>query len=445
MSTLAWEAAAAAVAVIVPLTMLVMREVIRRRRSAMLSDMLATLFKKNPDIPTLEFARNKYGVRSVHRGVAEEDPLAVQSLTRTRTLLVSAIPYLVFSIAGFILLLVPICALIINGSCGGSLIVPALFWTSDAPGMAVPTQQLMNNASIVCAAFLGGYLFTLRYLLRAVMNFELNPITWLRAATHLVGGTVAALLLYRTLNDTPFLSAVMRLGAEVNGTSLNLWLALAFVAGYVPDFGMVTLLRYLQINYIKTTDPEVMKLAAIVPVEIIDGIDYDIRYRLEENNIADVQNLATSNPLLLFVETPYGLYQSFDWVLQAQLCLVVGPRVFFELKKHNIRTILDLERAVLGIDAPPAYVRMIGSVIFADVATADRNMIMTKSADGTALELDVASIRHAVMVMADDLHVHRLRQVWSVISDQLGPEWIYDKRRNGTQQNPDTAQQTKPG
>lgn len=445
MNTLAWEATAATVAVIVPITMLVMREVIRRRRSAMLSDMLATLFKKDPDIPTLEFARNKYGVRSDHRGGVSEDPLAVQSLTRTRTLFVSAIPYLVFSIAGFVLLLVPICALITDGSCDGSLLVPALVWTSEAPGTTVSIQQLTNNASIVCAAFIGGYLFTLRYLLRAVMNFELNPITFLRAAAHLIGGVVAALLLYRTLSGTPYLSTAMKLGTDVNGTSLNLWLALAFVAGYVPDFGMVTLLRYLQINYIKTSDPEVMKLAAIVPVEIIDGIDYDIRYRLEENNIADVQNLATSNPLLLFVETPYGLYQSFDWVLQAQLCLVVGPRVFFELKKHNIRTILDLERAVLGIDAPPTYVRMIGSVIFADAATAERNMIMTKSADGTALELDVASIRHAVMVMADDLHVHRLRQVWSVIRDQLGPEWIYDRRRYDTQQNSDTPLPATPG
>jgi hypothetical protein len=31
------------------------------------------------------------------------------------------------------------------------------------------------------------------------------------------------------------------------------------------------------------------------------------------------------------------------------------------------------------------------------------------------------------MVMADDLHVHRLRQLWNEIRKKLGEEWIYSK------------------
>ncbi|NUU44234.1 hypothetical protein [Tardiphaga robiniae] len=436
MSTYAWGLFAAVVAIVIPLTLLVMREVIRRRRSTMLTDLLETLFKDNPDIPTIEFARNKYGVRSSELRNApgselsnHDSQLAAASLTRTRTLLLSAVPYLLFSIAGFLLLIVPICALISDGTCGGRLIVPTLFWTDEQVTGADLTAKLLNSASIVGAAFLGGYLFTLRLLLRAVMNFELNPITWLRSAVHLIGGAIIALLLYRTLSGTPYLSNLIQLapGAPAE-TSLRLWLAIAFVAGYVPDFGMVTLIRYLQINYLKPIDSEVLKSAATVPIEVIDGIDYDTRYRLEETNIVDIQNLATANPILLFVETPYGLYQSFDWVLQAQLCLVVGPRIFFELKKHNIRTILDLERAVLGDGAPDAYVHMIGSVVFSDAAPAQRGLITKKAATAeTAPELDIPSIRHAVMVMADDLHVHRLRQLWNEIRKKLGEEWIYSK------------------
>lgn len=431
MSGHAWIGIAAIAAVIVPVTLLLMREVIRRRRSAMLSDLLANLFKDRPEIPALEFARNKYGARApagqYRDGAGHDDAASAQTLTRGWTLFVSAIPYLLFSVVGFALLVVPICSLITDGACVGKLIVPSLLLTDGIGDPPTSTQRLLNTASIVGAAFLGGYLFTLRLLLRAVMNFELSPITWLRAAAHLIGGAVIALLLYRAFSDTPFLSQFMAAGAP-SETSPKLWLAIAFVAGYVPDFGLATIVHYLQINYFKTVDSEIMKSASIVPIEVIDGIDYDIRYRLEETNIVDIQNLATANPILLFVETPYGLYQSFDWVLQAQLCLVVGPRIFFELKKHKVRTILDLERAVLGADAPDRYIQMIGSVLFSDIADAQRNIIAAPAADGATPLLDVASVRHAVMVMADDLHVHRLRQLWNEIRAKLGDEWIYGNR-----------------
>jgi hypothetical protein len=220
---------------------------------------------------------------------------------------------------------------------------------------------------------LGGYLFTLRTLLRAVMNFELSPITWLRAAVHILSGSIIALLLYRTLGGTPYLSDVLQITGTPDGEPLRLWLAVAFIAGYVPDFGLSTLVRYLHITYLKNVDDAVMKSVAIIPIEIVDGIDYDVRYRLEETNIVDIQNLATYNPILLFVETPYGLYEAFDWVLQAQLCLAIGPKTFLELKKYKVRTIFDLEKAVTGAGTD-GLTRMIGAVLYTDADPEVRKM-----------------------------------------------------------------------
>jgi hypothetical protein len=419
MNAVGWGIFAAIFAVITPLTLLVMREVIRRRRSALLGELLETLFKGKENIPTLEFARNKYGAGPSAGGtdLSREEKAVARSLKRPYSLFVSAIPYLLLSIIGFLILIEPVCALISTDACFGNGIAQALIWIEPGSGAAAG-PKLLDAAAIVGAAFLGGYLFTLRTLLRAVMNFELSPITWLRAAVHILSGSIVALLLYRTLAGTAYLSNVLQITTSPDGSPLRLWLAVAFVAGYVPDFGLSTLVRYLHITYLKNVDDEVMKNVAIIPIEIVDGIDYDVRYRLEETNIVDIQNLATYNPILLFVETPYGLYEAFDWVLQAQLCLAVGPKTFLELKKYKVRTIFDLEKAVTG-NGTDGLAGMIGTLLYADADPEVRKFI---AADPNApARLDPSSIRHAVGVMADSLHTRRLRQLWSVIYDQLTP------------------------
>jgi len=422
MNAVGWGIFAAIFAVITPLTLLVMREVIRRRRSALLGELLDTLFKGNENISTLELARNKYGARPAATAAQQgrDDKATARSLTRPYALLISAVPYLLLCIIGFLILIEPICALISTDSCFGNLIVQALIWIEHPGSAADAAPRLLEAAAIVGAAFLGGYLFTLRTLLRAVMNFELSPITWLRAAVHILSGSIVALLLYRTLGDTP-LSDVLQITATPGTSPLRVWLAVAFVAGYVPDFGLSTLVRYLHITHLKTVDGDVMKSVAIIPIEIIDGIDYDVRYRLEETNIVDIQNLATYNPILLFVETPYGLYEAFDWVLQAQLCLAVGPKTFLELKKYKLRTIFDLEKAVTG-DGTDGLTRMIGTVLYTDADPQARKFIAAAAADPDAAgPPDVVSIRRAVTVMGDNLHTQRLRQLWSVIYEQLTP------------------------
>jgi hypothetical protein len=179
MNAVGWGIFAAIFAVITPLTLLVMREVIRRRRSALLGELLDTLFKGNENISTLELARNKYGARPAATAAQQgrDDKATARSLTRPYALLISAVPYLLLCIIGFLILIEAICALISTDSCFGNLIVQALIWIEHPGSAADAAPRLLEAAAIVGAAFLGGYLFTLRTLLRAVMNFELSPIT----------------------------------------------------------------------------------------------------------------------------------------------------------------------------------------------------------------------------------------------------------------------------
>ena len=256
---------------------------------------------------------------------------------------------------------------------------------------------------VFVVAFLGGYLFAVRGLLRAVTNFDLSPGSFLSAALQLLFGVVTAVLI-----------VVGGVEKAVTGTvgdaaAVSVSLFAAFVIGFVPELGIRTLYRAARLRHFKREDPELYESFQATPVEVVDGIDSEIRSRLADFNIFSVQNLATANPIMLFVETPYGIYQSIDWVAQAQLFAAVGPHAVLRLWKLGIRTIFDLEKAVLVPGyTTPQLVRAVGRALGADADEASA--------------LDNASVEALVRNKVDGLHVHRLRQITRRIEQHLGAE-----------------------
>lgn len=199
-------------------------------------------------------------------------------------------------------------------------------------------------------------------------------------------------------------------------------------------------------------DDRFNKVTRITPLNALDGIDYATRFRLQESGIYDVQGLATYNPIMLHIETPYGIYQSVDWVAQAQLCHLVGLEKFLILRELQIRTIFDLERAIdfrkTGSDvsdSPEEFDLLLAGVLIAPT----QNLRDVCNIGGTSLlivdqrtirqaanpdefcrwfreNLGVtttevkARVEHMMGWIADDLHVRRLRRIWQEISDSLG-------------------------
>jgi hypothetical protein len=268
-------------------------------------------------------------------------------------------------------------------------------------------EYQMATAAVVSAAFFGAYIWSILYLLKRIANFDLSPLSFLRAATQiLLACFVAATLRHvahgmttHGLDEQPWFTFAQP----------GMFLGFAFLVGYFPTLGIDTLIDRFQGLQLKRVDPEARKMCRTLPMDMIDGMDPSIRFRLAELEIEDVQNLATANPVLLFMETPYGFFEALDWVAQAQLIVAVGPEKALQLRNLCIRTVFDLDNAGSDSTMQPA----LADILFADAKTKP---------------IDAAAVRTLCVAITENLYVRRLRQLWNVIYDVLAPVSV---RQNG--------------
>ena len=225
---------------------------------------------------------------------------------------------------------------------------------------------------------------------------------------------------------------------------------LAFLVGMYPTLLLDKLMARFSFLQLRRVSDATKALCEEVPLDAVLGIDPYIKFRLAEFEIEDIQNLAVTNPIQLFVETPYGLYEAIDWVAQAQLILAVGPAKTKLLREINIRTIFDLEKALFS----PFLRRRLARILLPDLTDEEERSVpqipantlpageadtlrMTPFTNGKSVApwwtshlqagtsevvLDCRDPLEAlVALLRDDLHVMRLRQIWNGDSRPSGP------------------------
>lgn len=277
---------------------------------------------------------------------------------------------------------------------------------------------------VLSYAFLGGYIWTIQYLIRRVANFDLKPLSFVRCAIHILLGAFVT-------------AAAWHLTGDWGGEAFALSPALAFLVGMQPALLIDKLVARFTIMQLRRVSPASKEICEEVPLDTVLGIDPYIKFRLSEFEIEDVQNLATINPIQLFVETPYGLFESIDWVAQAQLIVAVGTAKTKRLRELNIRTIFDLEKAIFD----PAFSRRLAAILVPDMTPAEAAAVEAAAqsfgaggaratetpwwdgdlhAGTSEVALDYRSLLQATVgLLRDDLHVLRLRQIWDVIRGRL--------------------------
>jgi hypothetical protein len=249
-------------------------------------------------------------------------------------------------------------------------------------------------------AFAGAYLWCVLYLIRRVNNYDLTPYSFLLCGMRIL----LALAIALTIRHTIFTNAILPDSASATESSIATYLAVlaAFLLGFYPAAGMDYIMKRGQEFTVKRPHPDAGALRSTLPLDMIDGLSHYVQFRLEELEYEDVQNLATANPVLLYVETPYNILEIIDWIAQAQLITAVGPKKTAELRRINVRTIFDLAR--IG-DNP--YFRRCALQILIEPETFRAKL---DSADDDEV---LGMFNSMFTSVADDLHVIRLARVWN--------------------------------
>ncbi len=405
-----------------PLIFIAIRESIKKHRQEIITD-LATVFDiGDPSgtnlIPSFEFVKYKYFVgarrsRDPSSGRSDAERSGVWAAeTRGKREDYSAISWIIGSAPFSVLAATSTfygLSLLLSLLADHMTNPKGLLW--DGYSYPTPTGVGMVWLLGICAAFVGSYITALRNLYRAIKNFDLSPGMIANETNKILISFVLGPIVFTSIIwfGSQLVTMIVPVAPAVTAAAA---ISACFVAGIMPEVVLRGIIQRDQLKNFKQEEEDVFRAFKITPVEIVDGIDSDIRVRLDDHHIHSTQNLAAANPLMLFVETPYGVYQIMDWVAQAQLCCSVGRDKIVRLWPLGVRTLFDLERLASADDpAKEALLLEVGRIILGETLVPQ---------DPKDRAITAALVRASIELRLDDPHVQRLRQIYIAVGDRLG-------------------------
>lgn len=182
--------------------------------------------------------------------------------------------------------------------------------------------DLVQTARPLLFAFVGVYLFNLGTLVRRLYLADINEqVFW---------GALNRLLLSMGL-------ALVILKVGLDKTEGLIYFSIGFLANIILEWILEQTLKVLSINKPKQED---------LPLQMVRGINIWKEYRLGEEGVENVQNLATADVVDLAVRTHYSLRTLIDWIDQAL--------VLTRLTNEQVKTLASQAVALSAIELATA-------------------------------------------------------------------------------------------
>lgn len=212
-------------------------------------------------------------------------------------------------------------------------------------GIKEVTEHMIQNITPLTLGFVGAYFFLIQMLLRRYLAGDLYPSAYLQTAVRMLVVFIISLLLTFLLSgNTDTLPGTFAAGAS-------------FFAGIFPRSGLTLgarlVNRAMEAVSTGTKYPEAIDTK---PLTILDGVNAWAETRLVEENIENLQSMATAPIEQLVLGTYYPTLQIVDWIDQSILYNHCGHegewfRVYRSIGIRTATDLLDAAGYKLGI--PP--------------------------------------------------------------------------------------------
>ncbi len=193
-------------------------------------------------------------------------------------------------------------------------------------------------------AFLGVYLFNLGTIVRRLYLADLNEQVFWGAINRLWLSMGLALV-------------VLKSSLPLSNSESSVFLSIGFLANTFLEWVLDNALKLLNVGQPKSED---------LPLQMIKGINIWKEYRLEEEGIENVQNLATADVTELTVRTHYNFRTLIDWIDQALLLI--------RLTSGQTKILTEQATAISAIEFASASPKATGSNSVADALAVKLNV-----------------------------------------------------------------------
>lgn len=230
-------------------------------------------------------------------------------------------------------------------------------------------EKFVTFSRPILYSFVGVYLFTLGTIVRRIYLADLNEQVFWGAINRLWLSLGLSLVVLKT--------------SLVSDSEVTFF-AIGFLANIFLEWVLSLAMKSLNVGKPKSED---------LPLQMVKGINIWKEYRLEEEGIENVQNLATADVTELTVRTHYNFRTLLDWIDQAILLA--------RLNSDQVKTLASQATAVSAIEFAAASPKATNSDV---VATALANKLSVEP-----------SLMGAMMnALYEDAYVQDLWYLWQV-------------------------------